>query len=68
MLLKPLCKGPLLGKLFTTKTLLIMKFTAIILLSACLVASASGHSQKVTLSEKMRAWKKYLKKLKTNRV
>lgn len=35
-----------------TKTLRIMKITAIILLSACLTASANGHSQKVTLSEK----------------
>lgn len=52
MLLKALCKSSLLGQLFTTKTLLIMKFTAIILLSACLAASANGFSQKVTLSEK----------------
>ena len=34
------------------QTLLIMKFTAIILLSACLTASATGFSQTVTLSEK----------------
>jgi TonB-linked SusC/RagA family outer membrane protein len=52
MLLKALCKGYPLGKLFTTKTLLVMKITAIILLSACLTASANGFSQKVTLSEK----------------
>lgn len=35
-----------------TKTLRIMKITAILILSACLTASASGYSQKVTLSEK----------------
>lgn len=35
-----------------TVTLRIMKLTAIILLSACLTASAMGHSQKVTISEK----------------
>lgn len=35
-----------------TKTLLIMKFTAIILISACLTASAKGIAQKVTLNEK----------------
>ncbi len=39
-------------KVLNTKSLLIMKFTAIILLSACLSASASGFSQNVTLSEK----------------
>ncbi len=35
-----------------TKTLRIMKLTAVILLSACLAASANGHSQKVTLDLK----------------
>jgi TonB-dependent starch-binding outer membrane protein SusC len=35
-----------------TKTLRIMKITAVILLSACLAASANGHSQKVTLNLK----------------
>lgn len=35
-----------------TKTLRIMKLTAIILLSVCLTASANGFSQKVTLSAK----------------
>ena len=57
MLLKALC--PLSAFLITerecrglTKTLRIMKITAIILLSACLTASANGLSQKVTLSLK----------------
>lgn len=36
----------------TKKLLLIMKLTAIILLSACLAASAKGHSQNVTLTLK----------------
>jgi TonB-linked SusC/RagA family outer membrane protein len=35
-----------------TKTLRIMKLTAVILLSACLAASANGHSQNVTLNLK----------------
>lgn len=35
-----------------TKPLLFMKITAILLLAACLQVSASGNSQKVTLSEK----------------
>src|SRR5690606_1026539 len=35
-----------------TKTLLIMKFTAILLLAASLQVTASGFSQKVTLSER----------------
>lgn len=47
--LKALC---LQRKRRLTKTLLIMKFTAIILLSACLTASANGFSQQITLSGK----------------
>ena len=35
-----------------TKTLRVMKLTAILLLTACLTASANGFSQRVTLSEK----------------
>src|SRR5688572_15908665 len=57
MLLKALC--PLSACLIVdqerrglTKTLRIMKVTAIILLSACITASANGLSQKVTLSLK----------------
>ncbi len=64
MLLKALCKGYPLGKLFTTKTLLVMKITAIILLSACLTASANGYSQKVTLSEKNARLEKVFKEIK----
>lgn len=39
-------------KVGLTKTLRIMKLTAVILLSACLTASANGHSQNVTLTLK----------------
>lgn len=40
------------GRFINTKTLLFMKLTAIMLLAACLTASAGGFSQKITLSEK----------------
>lgn len=46
----------------TKKTLLIMKFTAIILLSACLTASANGYSQ-ITLSEKNAPLQKIFKEI-----
>ena len=36
----------------TAKLLLIMKLTAILLLSACLAASATGHGQKISLTVK----------------
>lgn len=49
MFLKALCTRYKAG---LTKTLRIMKLTAVILLSACLAASANGHSQKVTLDLK----------------
>src|SRR5258706_11237586 len=49
--------------LFTTKTLLIMKLTAIILLSACLGASAKGHSQQITLQEKNAPIQKVFEKI-----
>lgn len=47
-----LCARMLLTRADLTKTLLIMKFTAILLLSAALQVSATGYSQRVTLSEK----------------
>ena len=55
MHLKALCKGPVLpcGKRrLLTKTLLIMKFTAILLLATALQVSAKSYSQQVTLSLK----------------
>ena len=45
-----------------TKTLLVMKFTAIILLSACLVANAKGYSQ-ITLNEKNATLQKVFKQI-----
>ena len=45
------CTSLLRGKALT-KTLRMMKLTAIILLSTCLAASANGYSQKVTISER----------------
>lgn len=47
-----------------TKTMRIMKLTAILLLSACLTASATGYSQKVTLSEKNARLEKVFKEIK----
>ncbi len=46
------------------QALLIMKITAIILLTACLSASANGYSQKVTLSEKNARLEKVFKEIK----
>lgn len=46
-----------------TKTLLIMKLTAIILLVTCLQVSAEGFSQNVTLSEKGASLQKIFKKI-----
>src|SRR5215207_8950241 len=46
----------------STKTLRIMKITAIILLSACLTASANGFSQ-ITLSEKNAPLQKVFRKI-----
>ena len=45
-----------------TKTLLVMKFTAIILLSACLAANATGYSQ-ITLNEKNASFQKVFKQI-----
>jgi len=45
-----------------TKTLLVMKFTAIILLSTCLVANARGYSQ-ITLNEKNASLQKVFKQI-----
>ena len=45
------------------KTLLIMKLTAIILLSACLTASATGHTQRVSINMKNAPIQKVFKEL-----
>ncbi|SRR5579862_4488916 len=46
-----------------TKTLLIVKFTAIILLSTCLQVSASGYAQSISLSEKNAPLETVMKKI-----
>src|SRR5689334_1625398 len=51
MFLKALCVIPSISRKALTKTLLIMKFTAILLLAACLQVSAKSYSQ-VTVSGK----------------
>ena len=51
MKLKVLCSPPTISRGVHTKTLLIMKFTAILLFVACLQVSAKGYTQ-ITLSEK----------------
>lgn len=52
MLLKALCKGYPLGRFLTTKTLLIMKFTALFLFVAAMQVSATGNAQKITMSKR----------------
>ncbi|HQW45169.1 MAG TPA: SusC/RagA family TonB-linked outer membrane protein, partial [Chitinophagaceae bacterium] len=66
MKLTALCSYSLLPKArrkTITKTLLIMKFTAIFLLATCLQVSAIGHSQKVTLSMKNAPLQKVFKEI-----
>ncbi len=50
--LRAYCGHWLKNRPLTTKTLLLMNFTAIVLLSACLSVSAKGIAQKITLTEK----------------
>jgi TonB-linked SusC/RagA family outer membrane protein len=52
MHLKALCKPFRVTRKGLTKTLLIMKLTAIILLMACLQVSANGYSQQITINAK----------------
>src|SRR5688572_20029223 len=47
-----------------TKTLLIMKLTAIVLLATCLQVSAKGYAQKISLSEKNAPLEKVLLQIK----
>ena len=51
MILKALCNPVLLARGIPKQMLLIMKLTAIILLSACLTANAEGFGQTISLSE-----------------
>ena len=62
MQLKALCNSRYLNRAVLTKTLLIMKFTAILLFVACMQVSASGYSQ-VTITEKNVMVKKVFKEI-----
>jgi TonB-dependent starch-binding outer membrane protein SusC len=68
MVLNPLCPFtapwilPVRSEV-VNKTLLIMKFTAIFLLAACLTASAEGFSQRLTLHEKNVSLQKVFKEI-----
>ena len=63
MVLKTLCIPLLLVQGIPKQTLLIMKLTAIILLSACLTASANGFGQTISLSEKDASLSEVFKKI-----
>jgi TonB-linked SusC/RagA family outer membrane protein len=65
MLLEALCKFSHSRNAATKKLLLIMKLTAIILLSACLTASANGYTQNITLSGKDMPIEKVFKSIET---
>jgi TonB-linked SusC/RagA family outer membrane protein len=52
MKLNVLCKVPLRAGLLSSKTLLIMKLTIVLLIAACMQVSAKGYAQKITLSQK----------------
>src|SRR5690606_12416042 len=52
MIFSSICTRLYEKRRLTAKTLLAMKLSAIILLSACLQVSAKGYAQRVTLSEK----------------
>lgn len=56
-------KGQCYALPFTTKTLLAMKLTAILLLAACLNLSARGYAQKVSLSETNVSLEKVLREI-----
>jgi len=64
---RALCNPPGMFKIKTgqlTKTLLIMKFTAIILLAACMNVSARSNAQLITLTAKNTPLEQVLKKIK----
>ncbi|OQP60561.1 SusC/RagA family TonB-linked outer membrane protein [Niastella vici] len=58
------CKPGSSGWSRRTKTLLIMKLTAIIVLATCLQVSATGYAQKISLSEKNAPLEKVLQQIK----
>ncbi len=61
--LNALCFPPDRFRRKLNQTLRIMKLTAILLLIACLQVSATGFSQKITLSEKNASLEKVLNKI-----
>jgi len=61
-MLNALCSAPSFKRRSLTKTLLIMKFTAILLFVACMQVSAKGYSQ-ITLSEKNAPLQKIFKEI-----
>jgi TonB-linked SusC/RagA family outer membrane protein len=63
MLLKALCNPPVGWWRPHAKTLLIMKFTAIFLFIACMQVSATGHSQKVSITQTNVSLKKVFKEI-----
>ena len=60
---KAICSLPPCSRKELTKTLLIMKFTAILLLAASLQVSAIGFSQGITLSENNVSLEKIFKEI-----
>ncbi|MEO9022954.1 MAG: TonB-dependent receptor [Ginsengibacter sp.] len=63
MFLKLMFKLPFIKERHFKKTLLIMKFTAILLFAACMQVSATGYSQKITLSQNNVSLKKVFKEI-----
>jgi len=64
MPLRLLCLSPGFGRKTFFKIFLIMKFTAVLLLVACLQVGAAGYSQKITLSEKNAPLEKLFQEIK----
>jgi len=64
MLFKALCNPSAFSKRALTKTLLIMKFTAILVLVACLQSQGRGFAQTITLTLKNTPLEKVFKEVK----
>jgi TonB-linked SusC/RagA family outer membrane protein len=63
MKIKALCKALPGAELLLPKTLLIMKLTVVLLITACLQLSAKSYSQKITISEKRASLEKIFKQI-----
>ena len=63
MFLKIMWNYPFGKKRYFKKTLLIMKLTAVLLFAACLQVSATGYSQKITLSQNNVSLRKVFKEI-----